>query len=53
MIMKDNWYRIAKLIIALLALVLFYLYIQNGRYVCSKPFIIDKWTGRTERIQFK
>lgn len=51
--MKDNWYRIAKLIIALLALVLFYLYIQNGRYVYDKYLIIDKWTGEAERIQVK
>lgn len=46
--MKENWYRIAKLIIAVLALFLFYLYIQNGRYVVSKPFVVDKWTGEVE-----
>ncbi len=50
--MKDNWYRIAKLIIAVLALILFYLYIQNGRYVVSKPFVVDKWTGEAELIEF-
>lgn len=44
--MKANWYRIAKLIIAVFALFLFYLYIQKGRYVVSKPFVVDKWTGR-------
>lgn len=51
--MKGNWYRIAKLIIALLGLVLFYLYIQNGRYVQSHSVIIDKWTGEAEKIQFR
>ena len=50
--MKENWYRIAKLIIAVLALLLFYLYIQNGRYVVSKPLIIDKWTGEVEVIKY-
>lgn len=50
--MKDNWYRIAKLIIALLALVLFYLYIQNGRYVQTHSVIIDKWTGEVEMIKY-
>lgn len=43
--MKENWYRIAKLTIAVPALFLFYLYIQNGRYVISKSFVVDKWTG--------
>ena len=50
--MKENWYRIAKLIIAVLALFLFYLYIQNGRYVVSKPFVVDKWTGEAEMIKY-
>ena len=50
--MKDNWYRIAKLIIALLALILFYLFIQNGRYVQSHSVIIDKWTGEAEMIKY-
>lgn len=50
--MKANWYRIAKLIIAILALILFYLYIQNGRYVVSKPFVVDKWTGKVETIKY-
>ena len=49
--MNDKSYRIAKLIIALLALVLFYLYIQNGRYVYDKPLIIDKWTGTFRQIK--
>lgn len=43
--MKGCWYRIAKLIIAVLALLLFYLYILNVRYVVSKSFVVDKWTG--------
>lgn len=51
--MKGCWYRIAKLIIAVLALFLFYLYIQNGRYVVSKLLVIDKWTGKAERVQVK
>ena len=51
--MKENWYRIAKLIIAILALILFYLYIQNGRYVQTNFVIIDKWTGEAERVQVK
>lgn len=50
--MKDSWCRIAKLIIAVLALFLFYLYIQNGRYVVSKPFVVDKWTGEVEVIKY-
>lgn len=40
--MNDKSYRIAKLIIAVSALFLFYLYIQNERYVVSKPFVVDK-----------
>lgn len=44
--MNDKSYRIAKLVIAILALFLFYLYIQNGRFVVSKPFVVDKWTGK-------
>ena len=44
--MNDKSYRIAKLVIAILALILFYLYIQNGRFVVSKPFVVDKWTGK-------
>ena len=51
--MKGCWCRIAKLIIAVLALFLFYLYILNGRYVVSKSFVVDKWTGEVERIQVK
>lgn len=44
--MNDKSYRIAKLVIAVLALFLFYLYIQNGRYVISQSFVVDKWTGK-------
>ena len=51
--MDDKPYRIAKLIIAILALFLFYLYILNGRYVQTNFVIIDKWTGEAERIQVK
>ena len=50
--MNDKSYRIAKLAIAILALILFYLYIQNGRYVVSKPFVVDKWTGDAEMIKY-
>ena len=51
--MNDKSYRIAKLIIAVLALLLFYLYILNVRYVVSKLLVIDKWTGEAERVQVK
>lgn len=51
--MNDKSYRIAKLVIAILALILFYLYIQNGRYVQTNFVIIDKWTGEAERVQVK
>lgn len=50
--MNEKWYRIAKLIIAFLVLILFYLYIQNGRYVVNKPFVVDKWTGEAEIIKY-
>lgn len=50
--MKENWYRIAKLITVAFALFLFYLYIKNGRYVVSKPFVVDKWTGKVETIKY-
>ena len=50
---KINPYKVIKIIIAILALALFFLYIQNGRYVVSKLLVIDKWTGEAERIQVK
>lgn len=50
--MNDKSYRIAKLVIAILALILFYLFIQNGRYVQTHSVIIDKWTGEAEIIKY-
>lgn len=48
--MKDNWYRIAKLIIAVLALILFYLYAQNERYEFHGGAVLDKWTTSMKGI---
>ena len=44
-IMSDKTYRIVKVVIMIIALVLGFLYVLNGRYVrVSENRIIDKWT---------
>lgn len=41
--MKTDWYKIAKVVIAVIALFLFYLYTLNGRYYIEDGIIVDKW----------
>ena len=44
-IMSDKTYRIVKVVIMIIALVLGFLYVLNGRYVrVSENRIIDTWT---------
>lgn len=44
-IMSDKTYRIVKVVIMIIALVLGFLYVLNGRYVrVSENRIIDMWT---------
>lgn len=44
-IMSDKMYRIVKVVIMIIALVLGFLYVLNGRYVrVSENRIIDAWT---------
>lgn len=44
-IMSDKMYRIVKVVIMIIALVLGFLYVLNGRYVrVSENRIIDTWT---------
>lgn len=44
-IMSDKTYRIVKVVIMIIALVLGLLYVLNGRYVrVSENRIIDTWT---------
>ncbi len=44
--MTDKIYRIAKIVIALLLLVVLYLYAHNGRYttIYEGHYVFDKWT---------
>jgi hypothetical protein len=43
--MSDKTYRIVKVVIMIIALVLGFLYVLNGRYVrVSENRIIDTWT---------
>lgn len=43
--MSDKMYRIVKVVIMIIALVLGFLYVLNGRYVrVSENRIIDAWT---------
>ena len=43
--MSDKTYRIVKVVIMIIALVLGFLYVLNGRYVrVSENRIIDAWT---------
>ena len=43
--MSDKMYRIVKVVIMIIALVLGFLYVLNGRYVrVSENRIIDTWT---------
>lgn len=44
--MKTDWYKIAKVVIAVIALFLFYLYILNNRYSPRDGYVIDKWTQK-------
>lgn len=44
--MKTDWYKIAKVVIAVIALFLFYLYILNNRYSPRDRYVIDKWTKK-------
>lgn len=41
--MKTDWYKIAKVVIAVVALFFFYLYVLNGRYYINNGVIVDKW----------
>lgn len=44
-IMSDKTFRIVKVVIMIIALVLGFLYVLNGRYVrVSENRIIDTWT---------
>ena len=44
-IISDKTYRIVKVVIMIIALVLGFLYVLNGRYVrVSENRIIDTWT---------
>lgn len=42
--MKTDWYKTIKIILSVIALVLFFFYAQNNRY-CIKDsgIIFDKW----------
>lgn len=43
---KLNWYKTLKIILAVIALVMFYLYVQNGRYYINGNMVVDKWLNK-------
>ena len=51
--MKNvDWYKIVKVIIAVIALIMFYFYLQNDRYyVGNQGFIVDKWKNETFSVR--
>lgn len=51
--MKTDWYKIAKVVIAVIALFLFYLYILNNRYSTRDRYMIDKWTKKIIECEFE
>lgn len=46
--MDENTYRIVKVVLAVLFLVVLFLFALNGRYdmIGSHPVAIDKWAGK-------
>lgn len=50
--MKSDWYKIAKVVIAVIALFLFYLYALNDRYyINSNGLVVDKWKSEAYPVQ--
>lgn len=50
---NDKYYKIAKVILGCVLMVLLYLFALNGRYMRYEPFVYDKWTGKTFNVLFK
>lgn len=52
--MNESQYRTAKVIIAIVLLVILYLFALNDRYhVIDEDLMIDKWTSKTAEISYE